>query len=182
MNLIKGLEKIPLSGDDLTIMARKLGVETSFILYEHLEGHTLESLPEKLFILFNIKDRSGMNRPIGHWALLMQKPLVYYDPYGLKVSQEIMVSHKEQFLNEILRGKRVDVNIHRHQQIREETNTCGRHAVVRSIFNISNDQYNKSVIVPSLVHVDSPDTLVALITAFLSESDLVLKDFFNITN
>ena len=184
-DLIARLEELPLSGSDLTEMSNKLGVvNTRFVQYADLREESLDSLFAGaccVYILFEIIDRTGMVRDIGHWAVLIKnkKGLVYYDPYGLSVSEDLKLSGEPPWLERILRGHKVDVNTRRHQEFRDETNTCGRHTVARSLFHfMSNQQYHNLVIRGVLKHVDSPDTFVSLLTGFLADTDQVIQTFF----
>ena len=184
-DLIARLEELPLSGTDLTEMSNKLGgAHTRFVLYEDLRNETIKSLFAGaccVYILFEIVDRTGMVRKIGHWAVLIKNlnGLVYYDPYALSISEDIKLTGESVWLERILRGQKVDVNSFRHQRFRDETNTCGRHTVVRSLFHfMSNREYDSLVIKSILGHVDCPDTFVSLLTGFLADSDEVIQTFF----
>jgi len=184
-DLVARLEELPLSGSDLTTISTKLGLEkTRYVIYEDLKEETLESLFAGaccVYILFEIVDRTGMLRDIGHWAVLMKnkKGLIYYDPYGLSVSEDLKLTGEPPWLERILRGQDVDVNTKRHQEFRDETNTCGRHTVARSFFYfLSNRDYHDLVIRGVMKHVDSPDTFVSLLTGFLADTDVVIQTFF----
>ena len=199
-DLIARLEELPLSGSDLTEMSNKLGVvNTRFVQYADLRDESLDTLFAGaccVYILFEIVDKSGMAQKIGHWAVLIKSGvptsprLVYYDPYGLTVSEDLKLSGagrlgpggttgESPWLERILRGHKVDVNTHRHQRFRDETNTCGRHTVVRSLFHfMSNRQYDDLVIKGVKMHVDTADTFVSLLTGFLADTDDVIQTFF----
>jgi hypothetical protein len=176
-DLISGLNSIPLSGNDLTMMSSKLGKPSHFIEYNELQGKTLESLDTPLYILFDIISRTGKKEPIGHWAVLMKDPLIYYDPYALSISQDLKITNEPPYLEQILAGHQVDVNKFRHQRFRDETNTCGRYVVVRSLFPLSNSEYDAKVMRGVKGHVDNLDTFVSLTTAFLSDSDKIQRFF-----
>lgn len=184
-DLIARLEGLPLSGSDLNLMSSKLGVSnTRFVEYDNLKNESLDSLFANsccVFILFELVDRTGMLRKIGHWAVLIKNlnGLVYYDPYGLSVSEDIRLTGESAWLEKLLVGQQVDVNSNRHQRFRDETNTCGRHCVIRTLFHfMSNREYNDLVIKGVQMHVDSPDTFVSLMTAFLADADQVIETFF----
>ena len=99
---------------------------------------------------------------------------------------DIKITKSDDILLEFLRGIMVDVNTHRHQKLGTdngtEINTCGRHDAVRALFNnLTNDEYNSRVIMPLIDKkvVDNPDTIVNLMTAFLSNSDKVVEEFLS---
>lgn len=184
-DLITRIELIPLSGEDLVMMASKLGnEETRFILYDNLRH--VKSVTElmaganSVFILFQIKNPSGPPS-VGHWAVLIKTNvgLSYYDPYGLVLSQDIQLTGEPAWLEKLLSPLNVEMNTIRHQKFRDEVQTCGRHIVVRSIFHfMTNVQYNKFVIQPVLHFVEDADVFVSLMTVFLDDSDMVINSFF----
>lgn len=180
MPLIQELETIPLSGLDLMQMSNKLGnPHTEWILYDHLSTmKTVEDLfrggVNSNFILFTISTEQGPAR-IGHWITLIKRgsSYSYYDPYGLTISQDIILSGEPPHLERLLRGKTVEVNRERHQLMKAEVNTCGRHCVVRALlFRRTNAEYGK-VLQQSKPFVMDNDVFVSLLTAFLSKSDQV---------
>lgn len=184
-NLINRIEEIPLSGVDLNDMSRALGqLHTKSILYEELEEiQKIDDLfndVNTVYILLNIQgERMGT---VGHWVALIKNKngLVYYDPYALALSQDIELTGEKPWL-EILLSKEpsVDYNIFRHQKFKDETQTCGRHTVIRGLFwFMTNAEYNRLVMLPVLNFVKDPDTFAALLTGFLGPSDRVITEFF----
>lgn len=186
-DLITRIEEIPLTGEDLVMMSNKLGNQnTRFIFYENLSGaksiETLFADANTVYILFQIREQGGI-AAIGHWAALIQNKngISYYDPEGLVLSEDIALSGEPDWLAKLLRGKKVDMNKTKHQTDREDVNTCGRHTVIRGLFHfMTNRQYDQLVIRPLIDGklVASPDVFVSLMTAFLDDSDRVIREFF----
>lgn len=187
-DLVTRLEAIPLSGDDLVMMATKMGNQgASFFLYNDLRS--IKSVDElmgahnSVFILFDIV-ADGQIAPVGHWNVVIRNDhgISVYDPYGLSLGQDLVLTGEPPYLTDILgRGDPIDDSKFRHQLFKDELNTCGRHTVVRSIFwFMTNAQYNDLVIVPLTRDkvVRDPDAFVSLMTAFLDNSDRVVFEFF----
>ncbi len=195
-NLINNIEVIPLSGDDLQMMAMKMGnPKTGWMTYSmlsqfanvdsifELNRSTGEHKFNTVFILLMILNE-GDKPQVGHWiSLSFDDKLVlnYYDPYGLSIEQDLAVTGESDLLIKLLQGHDVMINKHQHQALRANQNECGRHTVVKSIFHFLNvDQYNELVIMPLIKtkQVSTPDVLVSLLTAFLSKSDEMVRLFF----
>lgn len=185
-DLITRLEQIPLSGEDLTDMAKRMGNEaTRFVLYENLRNvSSVEQLfgdSNTVYVLFDIRSETG-NQKVGHWAcVLKNKGLSYYDPYGLVLSEDLRITGDPPFLQDILAGQKVEMNTFRAQKFRDHVNTCGRHCVVRSVFHfLSNGEYNDLIIKPIVrgKAARDPDAFVSMMTAFLDQSDRALIEFF----
>lgn len=191
-DLISRLEAVPLSGEDLVMMANKMGNnDVRFYLYAELK--TITTVDELLkgangnalntaFVLFDII-ADGQIAPVGHWAAIMRSDhgVSYYDPYGLALGQDLELSGEAPYLQDILGGQTLDQNHFRDQNFKDELNTCGRHCVVRSIFwFMTNAQYQDLVIAPlrRTKMVKDPDAMVSLMTAFLDNSDRVVFEFF----
>lgn len=186
-NLITQLEGVPLSGEDLVMMATKMGnPHVRFYLYAELEN--IRSVDQLLgdsntaFILFDIKSDQGIE-PVGHWANVMKNDhgIMYYDPYGLSLGQDLNITGEPPYLTNILSGHNIDMNPFRDQKFKDELNTCGRHCAVRSVFwFLTNPGYQAEVIAPLRkgMFVRDPDVLVSLMTAFLDDSDKAVKAFF----
>lgn len=182
-NLIEELENIPLSGQDLQAMSRKLGNRgTRVYQYSQLidipDVAALLGPSNTAYILFDIKSESGGT--VGHWACVIRnsRGVSYYDPYGLNLSEDLAITGEPPYLNRILAGK-LDVNRSRHQQFRDKIQTCGRHIVVRSLFHfLTNAEYNDQIVVPVDKFVRNTDVFVSLMTAFLDDSDRAVLTFF----
>lgn len=194
-NLNDDLTKIPLSGDDLIEIVTKLGRnqdEIGWVTYDGL--HMFDSLHD----LFNTKQIDTLfilmqppGEDVGHWVTLgmsvrQANTFWFYDPYAFSIEDDLKITKSDDILLEFLRGVMVDVNTHRHQKLGtdngSEINTCGRHDAVRALFNhLSNDEYNSRVIMPLIDKkvIDNPDTIVNLMTAFLSDSDKVVEQFLS---
>ncbi len=183
------LTRIPLSGKDLIEIVTKLGgkkSEIGWITYSELNNvsniNQLFDQPIKcIFILIQPEGES-----VGHWILLAKNShgLVYYDPYALTVEIDASIAMNNR-LPKLLNNLKVDVNKHKHQQFGKDKhgdviNTCGRHTAVRCFFYwMTNDEYNKKIIQPLIRNgeVNDGDTIVNLLTGFLSDSDMVVETF-----
>lgn len=188
-DLVDDLTKIPLSGEDLIDIVSSLGKnrdEMKWTTYQDL--HKFKSLAElfetidTMFILITPPMEN-----IGHWVCLgfNGEGIYYYDPYGLSIQEDIKITRSDDVLLQLLMGRDVDVNTFKHQKFGtnkgDEINTCGRHIATRSFFGyLSNKDYNDRVIAPLInrKEVKNADTVVNLLTAFLSNSDKVVETFF----
>lgn len=187
-DLVTRLEAIPLSGEDLVTMATKMGnPHTKFYLYRQLASiksvDQLMSGVNSAFILFDVV-ADGQQEPIGHWNVVIRNDhgVSVYDPYGLSLSQDLVLTGEPPYLEMILgSGPPIEDSKFKHQKFKDELNTCGRHTAVRSVFwFMTNAQYNDFVIVPLARDriVKDPDAFVSLMTAFLDPSDRVVVEFF----
>lgn len=190
-NLNDDLTKIPLSGDDLIEISVKLGRNRDELGWTTYDGlHMFDSLQDlfsNIDTLFILMQPPG--EPVGHWVTLalannQSGGLWFFDPYGFSIENDIKITKSDDILLEFLRGRVVDVNTFQHQKLGTDggtdINTCGRHDAVRALFNhLSNSDYNSRVIMPLIDKkvVDNADTIVNLLTAFLSNSDKVVQKF-----
>ena len=195
-DLIDDLTKIPLSGDDLISISNKLGKpknEMAWITYSKLndlsytsEGNSLNDLFRgKINSVFILIQPEGQN--IGHWVTLINNKkhgLQYYDPYAISIRDDAKIAQSD-VLIKLLMNHKVDMNKHEHQKFGknkgDEINTCGRHDSVRAFFSyLNNDEYNDKIIMQLIERkeVKNPDIVVNLLTAFLSDSDNVIEQFF----
>jgi len=200
-NLIQRIEIIDLSGEDLQMMCRKMGNEhTKWMLYEDLKNVTnIDKLfpaeeegghINSIFFLFQI--RNMPQESIGHWAALIRHPkgkdetrrpseaeYTYFDPYGLALGEDLKLTGEPPYLTNLLQGRKVEVNKVKYQQWRDQTQTCGRHVVMRAIFHfMNNKQYDMFIINPVKKMVMNVDVYVILSTMLLSKSDDVIRTFF----
>lgn len=186
-DIVSLLESIPLSGDDLITIATKMGnPDVSWMLYDDLaDVRKIEDLFQNsvntVFLLLQIRHTDGV-QSVGHWvalSMLEDGTTIYYDPYGLSVNEDLLITSEPDFILKLLKNRNVDVNKFQHQDLKHETNVCGRHTCLRSIFHfLTNNQYNDTIIAPLIKtkQVANPDILISLITGFLSKSDdVVLK-------
>ena len=188
--LVNKLEEIPLSGDDLLKIAECLGTKRiKHMLYDDLQkfknvdqlfGNDIDSI----YILLQIKNQEGVGS-IGHWVCFIfhrdKNEYYWFDPYGLRISEELSITHEPAFIVDLTKGIVVEENIIQHQKFSGDIATCGRHCVLRSVFyHLNNDEYNKLVISPMVPKpIREADMLVALMTGLASESDKALIQFFN---
>jgi len=189
--LVNNIEEIPLSGDDLLAIAKCLNVtRVKWMLYDDLEK--FKSVDElfgneydSVYILLQVKDPDTGTASVGHWVCFMYhrdfEEYYYFDPYGLTITEDLSLTHEPDFILQITKGVNVQENNIRHQVMRSDINTCGRHCVVRSVFfHLNNDLYNKLVIQPIVpIPIKTADVLVALFTGLASESDAHLIQFYN---
>lgn len=191
--LVTRIEEIALTGDDLVSIANCVNTtRVKWMLYDDLvKFRSVEELFGKdfdsIYILLRIKNQENVGT-VGHWVVFIfnrkDNAYYWYDPYGLKIPEELAITHEPDFIVRLIKGIVLDQNVKRHQTFSSDINTCGRHCVVRSIFNhLNNDEYNEKVIRPMVpVPVRTADALVALMTGLAPESDRPLIAFFNKKN
>lgn len=186
-NLVTILESIALSGEDLIEISSKMGnPDVSWMLYDDLDKVSkIEELFTNgitcVFLLLQIRHTDGV-QSVGHWvalSILEDGTTIYYDPYGLSINEDLLITKEPDLILKLLQNKNVDINDRQHQSIKHETNVCGRHCCLRSIFHfLTNRQYHETVIAPLIEskQVANPDIMISLITGLLSRSDdVVLK-------
>ena len=188
-DFIDALESIPLSDKDLANIAKCLGknLDTIRIMtYDKL--HDFKNLHElfsnkvdSIYILLQRKDTT-----VGHWVLLMKNiyGYVYFDPYSFSLIESLEITENDNYLYQLLDSSdsAVDENEYKLQEFTQGISTCGRHVCVRSLFPIlTNKEYYEKVILPPIENkqVKDSDVLINLLTAFLSNSDDVIKEFYN---
>lgn len=178
-SLVSRLEQIALTGNDLCDMVRKLGNHGVRVHhYDDLGSLSADELfgdSNSVLLLLELKASK-----IGHWVLLVKNDDVYfYDPYGFSVQEIMKLTGEKNYIHKLF--PKLAWNHHRHQLVKDEVNTCGRHCVSRALFHfLSNDEYHERVITPLLGNhiVPNADAYVSLMTAFLDDSDRVLFRFF----
>lgn len=188
------LTKIPLTGDNLIEISSSLGkpknkmawvTYTSLSQFADLNALFKDGSIDVVFILI-----TPPMETVGHWVTLgtNEHGLFYYDPYGLTIEEDIEITKADNALLMLLRGQMVDVNKFKHQKFGtdngSEINTCGRHDAVRAYFSwMTNQEYNDKIIMPLVRNkeVNDPDTIVNLLTAFLSMGDDVVNKFLRST-
>lgn len=140
-NLITHCEKIPISNIDI----KEANPTTNVIIYSDLQNiNNVESLfgeDNTCILLYELDSE------VGHWICLLHYPEIntieVFDSYGMDIDEELnKYKHKEKYLSKLLynSGKRLKVNKTRLQQFKEYVNTCGRWALMRSIFNNYNNE------------------------------------------
>ena len=186
MDIVSRLEEIPLSGNDLEHMSRAMGREARAVNYSDLRDESLESLfsgSDVVFVLYQILNKDGHSpgqggKPVvGHWICLLSTPtgIMYFDPYGLSISEDLHVTGEPDYFSSLLSGQKVDVNPFRHQAFRDEINTCGRHCVSRGLFPCTNKQYAEYIeSIKKARDVKNADVYVSILTAFLDPEDRAL--------
>jgi len=170
----KGLGKLksyPLSDADIR---RILGSGIKIITYPDL--NKMSDISQA----FDKKGRCIMlylteNSSTGHWTCMLNKPsgIEFFDPYGNPpdyVLQELPMEQREELgeaqpiLTELLKasGKPVYYNSYGFQKDKADVNTCGRHSVVRCLYDTKSlDEYKKIMDTSGM----SPDNFVSALTA-----------------
>ncbi len=193
-DIVIKLESIPLTGMDLIQISSKMGnSNVDWILYDDLAN--VKSLDElfsgdnnrqrlnSIFVLLQIRNSNGIES-VGHWICLIDQisesgeTIIYYDPYGLSINEDLVITKEPDLLSRLLKGKKVDISHFRHQNIKNETQVCGRHCCLRAIFHfLSNKDYNDDIMMPPIKNkeVKDADIMISLITGLLSKSDEVVK-------
>jgi hypothetical protein len=119
-------------------------------------------------ILFEMTENNS-----GHWTCMFkEKGTVYmFDSYGLDIEQEKKYMNKKMFrkanyLSMLLKRcpYKLDVNRTKYQEMKNGTNTCGRHCVVR-IWNknLNDSQYKDYIEGLCSENNCNPDELVLMI-------------------
>lgn len=182
-DVILKFESKALTGEDLVTISDKIGISTrevKVMLYDDLKGKTVKELfadgINRIYILLQIKDNTHRQSSIGHWILFMKQNLkgdkyVWYDPYGIKIGQELHITHEPDIILNITKDLNLDVNNRKNQEFRENVNTCGAHCVLRAKYiDYSNDEYADNIIDLPVKDrlVKNGDTIVALVTGLLT--------------
>ena len=188
-DFIDALESIPLSDKDLIAIAKCLGKNPNSIrIMTYSALHDFKNLYElfsnavdSIYILLQRVDTR-----VGHWVLLMKNSYgyVYFDPYSFSLIESLEITGNDNYLYQLLNSSdsAVDENEYKLQEFKQGISTCGRHVVVRSVFPVlTNKEYYEKVILPPIENkqVKDADVLINLLTAFLSNSDNVVKEFYN---
>jgi hypothetical protein len=120
----------------------------------------------KLIIRYEFKQQK-----IGHYVCIFihHNTIYFYDSLGYYPDYEVQDQDNNNMITLIIDRLRQESyeysqNIYKHQDIDNNTNTCGRHCIVRLIYNeLDNSQYN--LFINSLSHYN-PDETVTLLTLF----------------
>lgn len=186
-DILLDIEQIPLSGNDLVEIARKMGQpNTAWILYDDLgKVNNIEDIfmgdVIAVYVLLEIVNPPKSN--VGHWITLIldrdNNTLIHYDSYGFDVDQETSITGQDKglLLNLVKKSNlKLDVNKFPHQSNdeRDNTNTCGRFCSVRAIFfQLTNKEFNDLIIMPPIKDrlIANPDILVSALTGWLVEVD-----------
>ena len=155
--IILNAERFDLTGKDIN---RITDGKTEIIQYEQLEN--ISNLEEILNRFGAVVILYTTRKNFGHWVCLFRKnnnvlkELEFFDPYGLKVDQELNISnamhlrehqgivtpHLTSLINK--GGYNVTSNTQQLQKFLDHVNTCGRHVSMRIRFrDTSLKQYIK---------------------------------------
>lgn len=186
-NLVEKIEEMPLSGEDLIEIANDFDIkDVKWMLYDDLKNYKdardLFKDVHVIYILMQIHSDDGNG--VGHWVTLIyheDRDIYYYfDPYGLSIAEDLRITHEENYIINIMSQIPYQENLIQHQKFRDETATCGRWCVFRSIFrHLDNNEFDHLVVRPALRYVKDGDTLVGLVTGLINQTDRVLITFFN---
>ena len=194
-SIVQNIEAVPLTGDDLIMITNKMG-NNKVKWIQYLDLQKFESIDQlfeinrqtnehrfnSVFILIDIRDGQTI-QPIGHWinlSIIFNRvggiTVSYYDPYGLSINEDLLISMQPDLFHKLLRREKLDVNTSRHQQFKSFLQNCGRHCCVRSIFHfLNNKQYNDLIHKDITKHnVRNADVFVSVMTAFLAKTDEVI--------
>ena len=190
--LVSKIEELPLSGDDLIAIAKCLNMKRSkWMLYDDLAkfasaDEIFGDEYDAIYILYQIKSEDPTQSSVGHWVCWInhrdKDEYYWYDSYAIPIAKELEITHEPDTILQLTKNLNMgSENTNRHQIFRDETNTCGRHCCLRSVFyHLNNDEYDKLVIRPMIPHhIQTADVLVALMTGLASETDEHLIAFFN---
>jgi len=136
-DFIAEAESKSLSGQDLKIMLSSDANKVKILNYDDLgRFNSIDELmggDPAVIILMMIETPNAPR--VGHWIALLNvgNEIEHFDPYGLKIDQELAITHEVPFLTRLVRKstKMVRQSTHRFQMFREHVNTCGRWCVVR---------------------------------------------------
>lgn len=136
-NFVAEAESVALSAADLKIMLSSDAGKVKIINYDDLaKFSTLDAVMAGVPAVIILMTIETQNAPrVGHWIALLNvgSEIEHFDPYGLKIDQELAITHERPFLSTLVRKstKLVRQSTHRFQMFREHVNTCGRWCVVR---------------------------------------------------
>lgn len=138
-DLLKKQEDLPLSLDDMFLLTKN---RTNIVLYHDLatvaDIRELFTDSNSLIILYEFNSNTG------HYVCLTHRPelkqMDFFNSYGLKPDQEIeLYRDKTPWLSILLGrlrnfGYSISINKYQLQIFKEHINTCGRWAILRSLF------------------------------------------------
>lgn len=172
-SIIKKLMKKSLSNDDISkLLDKKVKILTYPELANYKSIDELLHPYDKVVILYLTSENYG------HWTCLFKiddKNIEFFDPYAFKPDDELKMipvhfrksngqykSHLSHLLYKC--NYIVNYNDFRIQKFVRDVNTCGRHCIVRLLFNkLMIDDYIKILKKSKL----SPDYIVTYLTSFI---------------
>ena len=155
----------PLDFEDLKPMVHRAGLR--YLKYSAIEAsHSLKSLLPKrecgILILFT--DTKGHNSNIGHFCLLFKHPRSgthLFDPLGVGLLTVDRLTGNSDKLVRILKANHVQQNSTKFQKLQHDTQSCGRHCVVRyNMADFTPAEYRRALKLGST----SYDDVVTLLT------------------
>lgn len=171
--IIKKLMKKSLSGEDIK---KLLNNKTKILTYPELAKY--KTIDELLYPYDNVVILYLTGANYGHWTCLFRnndKNIEFFDPYALKPDDELKMipvhfrksnNQMKSHLSHLLYNCKyiVNYNDERLQKFIRDTNTCGRHCVVRLLFkDLMIDDYIKLIKNNKL----NPDYVVTYLTSFI---------------
>lgn len=141
----------PLDFDDLKPMVHRAGLR--YMEYSAIDHrtHSLKSLLPKrecgVLILFT--DTKKRNSNIGHFCLLFKHPRSgthLFDPLGVGLLTVDRLTGNSDKLVRILKANHVQQNSTRFQKLQHDTQSCGRHCVVRyNLADFTPEEYRRAL-------------------------------------
>ena len=168
--MITAIYKQDLTGIDVDYLTKNKAV---LLLYKDLLNYNsiLDAFGKfnNIILLFPVQSDSE-----GHWVCIRKNPethtIRHWDSYGLSWTQEMGYTDNQYVKQNILgqlyqsaqqQGWKILWNQYRFQEMKDNINTCGRHACLRARFDyLDNDEYAKLF----LKQKESADWLVTALT------------------
>lgn len=169
---IQQIEAVTLSLPDIRRMLGSFAGTTKVMLYDNLKSFaTFEALfrgrTKAVILLMEIQNKGGV-APVGHFIALLKQgnQIEHFDSYGLRVDQELGITHEAPFLSVMARNSRMKMfeDTKRLQRFKDHVNTCGRWCVSR--VRLQHMSYPEFVSFWSMFG-NHPDELVSIGTMFL---------------
>lgn len=180
MNL-KDVVETPLSPKEINQLSRKFGMNLKVVLYDEIINtkdinNLLKKNPDGLVIFYpNYKDGNNIS---GHYVCMFRKgnTIYFYDSYSDEPdSQKKDVPQRNELYRENVNSLiglllnspyNIDFNHMTHQKLRNNSSTCGRHAIFRLIHqNMNTEQYHKELMRLCKKFKLDPDQLVSVVVS-----------------
>lgn len=154
VNYVKNAENIDLSDTDITkITDDKATIMSYTDLYNIDDIDDAFNNKQNLVLLYEI------SKGVGHWVALLKRQnnaIEFFDSYALDVDEELNYTQNyykngEAHLTRLLKNSKYHyyVNKTKFQEVKEHSNTCGRHCALRIKFsNLDLNAYTKLIYKP----------------------------------
>lgn len=181
MERLKQLVETPLSPKEINKLSRKFGMNTKVVLYDQIiNTRNIDDLLRKYpdgFVIFYPNFKQG-NSISGHYVCLFRKgdTIYFYDSYSDEPDQqkkdvpqrnELYQENVNSLIGLLLNSRyKVDFNHFKHQKLRNNSSTCGRHSILRLFYNnLNTEQYHKELMRLCNKFKLNPDQLVSVIVS-----------------